>query len=216
MIRTSDATDRFSPSRSNRRSCSTRSSFTCVGRGMSPISSRKIVPPLASSKRPLRSSTAPVKAPRLWPNSSDSRSVSGRAAQLTATNGRSARGPPWWIARAIISFPVPLSPRSSTVAREEATLVTAAKTSCIRLLWPMMLSIRYVFRIVFSNSCRWRRNSSWSRSIALWSFNDCPMRQPTTVSVRASLSSVRAPAGPLRSAAITPSVSEPMRMGTAT
>ena len=51
------------------------------------------MPPLASSNRPLRSSTAPVKAPRSWPNSSDSSSVSGSAAQLTATNGRSARGP---------------------------------------------------------------------------------------------------------------------------
>jgi hypothetical protein len=131
-------------------------------------------------------------------------------------NGRSARGPAWWIARAIISFPVPLSPRSSTVARDDATLVTAAKTSCIRLLCPMMLSIRYVFRIVFSNSRRWRRNSSCSRSIALWSLIDCPMRAPTTARVRASLSSDRPAAGPLRSAAITPSVSEPMRIGTAT
>ena len=34
------------------RSCSTRSSFTCTAGVMSPISSRKSVPPLASSKRP--------------------------------------------------------------------------------------------------------------------------------------------------------------------
>ena len=40
------------PSRSNSRSCSTRSSLTCVARLMSPISSRNSVPPSASSKRP--------------------------------------------------------------------------------------------------------------------------------------------------------------------
>ena len=33
---------------------------------------------------------APVNAPRSWPNSSDSSSVSGSAAQLTATNGHAA------------------------------------------------------------------------------------------------------------------------------
>ena len=35
--------------------------------------------------------SAPVNAPRSWPNSSLSSSVSGKAAQLTATNGRSPR-----------------------------------------------------------------------------------------------------------------------------
>ena len=54
---------------------------------MSPISSRKIVPPLACSKRPGLSATAPVNAPCTWPNSSDSISSSGIAAQLTSTNG---------------------------------------------------------------------------------------------------------------------------------
>ena len=39
--------------RSNSRSCSTRNSFTCTSGETSPISSRKIVPPLASSKRPI-------------------------------------------------------------------------------------------------------------------------------------------------------------------
>ena len=54
-----------------RRSCSTRSSATCVLGEMSPISSRKRVPPSAASKRPFLRATAPVKAPRSWPNSSD-------------------------------------------------------------------------------------------------------------------------------------------------
>ncbi len=50
------------------------------------------MPPAASSKRPLRSLIAPVNAPFSWPNSSLSSSVSGRAAQLTVTNG--LRGAP--------------------------------------------------------------------------------------------------------------------------
>ena len=53
---------------------------------MSPISSRKIVPPSATSNLPRRSATAPVKAPRTWPKSSLSISSSGIAAQLTSTN----------------------------------------------------------------------------------------------------------------------------------
>ncbi len=51
------------PSLSNSRSWSTRSSFTCVEGVSSPISSRKIVPPWASSKRPFFCARASVKAP---------------------------------------------------------------------------------------------------------------------------------------------------------
>ena len=68
-------------------SCSTRSTLACVFRLMSPISSRKIVPPSATSNLPRRSATAPVNAPRTWPKSSLSISSSGIAAQLTSTNG---------------------------------------------------------------------------------------------------------------------------------
>ena len=42
---------------------------------------------------PRRVSLAPVKAPLRKPNSSDSNSSSGMAAQLTATNGLSRREP---------------------------------------------------------------------------------------------------------------------------
>ena len=65
-------------------------------------------------EQPLRSARASVKAPRAWPNNSLSSSVSGKAAQLTATNG--CRAPPalLWIARATSSLPVPLSPVIST------------------------------------------------------------------------------------------------------
>ena len=42
-------------------------------------------------EQPFVSPTAPVNAPRTWPNSSDSSSVSVSAPQLTGTNGRAAR-----------------------------------------------------------------------------------------------------------------------------
>src|SRR6267154_2627075 len=58
------------PSRSNSLSCSTRRSLVCNSRGISPISSKKIVPPLATSKRPMRCAIAPVNAPFSCPNSS--------------------------------------------------------------------------------------------------------------------------------------------------
>jgi hypothetical protein len=52
------------PTRSNFCSCSTRSTFACVERLMSPISSRKIVPPCACSNFPIFVCDAPVNAPR--------------------------------------------------------------------------------------------------------------------------------------------------------
>ena len=62
-----------------------RSSLAWSGWLMSAISSRKIVPPSASSTRPGFCFSAPVKAPFSWPNSSLSSSVSGMAAQLMRT-----------------------------------------------------------------------------------------------------------------------------------
>ncbi len=50
------------------------------------------MPEPAISKRPFRSPTAPVNEPRTWPNSSDSSSVSERAATFAATNGPDFRG----------------------------------------------------------------------------------------------------------------------------
>src|SRR4030095_13271455 len=46
---------------------------------------------------------APVNAPRSNPKSSDSRSCSGNAAQLMATNGPPDRGEWWWMKRAMTS-----------------------------------------------------------------------------------------------------------------
>ena len=90
--RASVRSTRVPPRRWNSWSCSTRRSFAWIAGDMSPTSSRKSVPPLACSKRPMRWRSAPVKAPRSCPNSSDSSSVSGSAAQFTLTSGPSARG----------------------------------------------------------------------------------------------------------------------------
>ena len=77
---------------------------------MSPISSRKIVPPSACSNFPVFFSVAPVKAPFSWPKSSDSMSSSGMAAQLTWTKVSRALRLWAWMDRATSSLPVPLSP----------------------------------------------------------------------------------------------------------
>ena len=64
-----------------------RSSLGCSARGISPISSRKSVPPSASSKTPVRSETAPLKAPRTCPKSSLSMRFSGMAPQSIGNEG---------------------------------------------------------------------------------------------------------------------------------
>ena len=95
ITRTSTLIGRESPTRSTSRSCSTRSSFICSGALIVPTSSRKSVPLCACSNRPTRLPTAPVNAPRTWPNSSASSSVSGIALQLIATNWLLRRGLLW-------------------------------------------------------------------------------------------------------------------------
>ena len=67
------------------------------------------------------SRVAPVKAPALCPKSSLSMSVSGMAAQLTVTNGLSARLLALWMARAQNPLPVPVSPSSSTEMSRSST-----------------------------------------------------------------------------------------------
>ena len=73
-------------------SSSTRSSLAWSAGAISPISSRKSVPPSASSNHPLRSDVAPVNEPRTWPNSIDSASSPGMATQFTGMNGPADRG----------------------------------------------------------------------------------------------------------------------------
>ena len=81
---------------------------------------------------PLCACTAPVNAPRAWPNSSDSSSGSGIAPQLTPTNGLSRRGLARWMARASSSLPVPESPKISTLASESATSRACRSRSSMR------------------------------------------------------------------------------------
>ena len=80
-----------------------------------------MLPPLAGAKRPFLFDVAPVKAPRTWPNSSDSSSVSGMAAQFTLMSGMRRSALRSWIARATSSLPVPVSPVMSTVLLVSAT-----------------------------------------------------------------------------------------------
>ncbi len=93
------------------------------------ISSRKMVPPSASTKRPGWSATAPVKAPFTWPKSSLSSSVSVRAPQSCTTRGMSLRPLSRWMTRASTSLPVPVSPWSSTATRWGAATRTNSSTS---------------------------------------------------------------------------------------
>ena len=140
----------------------TRSTFACVRALMSPISSRKMVPPSACTNLPICLTVAPVNAPFSWPNSSDSISSSGMAAQLIFTNGLSARSPLRWISQATSSLPVPLSPVISTVACAGAALAIASRTPFIAFDSPTS-------RRLASTWCR-RRRFSWRsrlRSMAL-------------------------------------------------
>ena len=86
------------------------------------------MPPLATSKRPFFEAMAEVKAPLTWPKSVDSSSSEGMAPVLMGTNGLSRRGELAWMALAMISLPVPLSPWIKTVDRLGATCATRSKT----------------------------------------------------------------------------------------
>ena len=108
--------------------------------GVSAISSKKKVPPSASSNRPLRALTAPVNEPLACPNSSLSSKVSVMAAQLTGTKGRSPRLLFACTAFATSSLPVPLSPVMSTMASVGAMRTMRPRTSRTARERPMMFS----------------------------------------------------------------------------
>ena len=123
-MRTSACKDLLPPTLSKVLSCNTRNNFTCIGIGISPISSKNSVPPSANSKRPLRAEKAPVNAPFSCPNNSLSNSSAGIAPQLTGTKGPLFRPDTSWIARATTSLPVPDSPKINTLALLSATCST--------------------------------------------------------------------------------------------
>src|SRR5438105_2261309 len=116
MTRTSTCSMRPAPTGWISPSCSARRSLACTGSGSSPTSSSTSVPPSASAKNPRRAWVAPVKAPRVCPNSSASASSPGIAAQLKRTSGPLARLLSAWISAATSSLPVPVSPRTSTAS----------------------------------------------------------------------------------------------------
>ena len=93
------------------------------------------MPPLALWRSPRRVSAAPVKAPLRKPNSSDSNSSAGMAAQFTATNGFSRRAPEKCTDRASSSLPTPVSPWMSKVVSRSATERSTSKTSRMAALW---------------------------------------------------------------------------------
>ena len=137
-MRTSTLRQPVPPTRSISFSCSTRRILTCRPGSISPISSRKMVPPSASSKRPGRERRACVKAPFSWPKSSLSRRSRGMAPQLTGTKGLSALGLAACRARTSNSLPVPDSPVTSTVLSVGATLPRILNTPARLALCPMI------------------------------------------------------------------------------
>ena len=137
IIRASDLIISLPPTRVNPPSCKTRSNRVWASGGISPISSRKSVPPLAWAKRPSMRRSAPVNAPFSWPKSSDSIKSRGMAAILSATNGPFLRKPRSWSARATTSLPVPLSPVIITDRSVETSLAMDRKISCMAGDWPI-------------------------------------------------------------------------------
>ncbi len=87
------------------------------------------------------------------------------APQLMATNGAPLRLERVWMARATSSFPVPLSPVTSTVVLKSAILETVRKMSSISLLFARMDSNWFSFWIC-SRRARFSRRRV-SRSSAL-------------------------------------------------
>src|ERR1700676_4885343 len=83
-----------------------------------------MVPPFANSNRPRRRCIAPVNAPFSWPKSSEDISDGARAAQFTLTKARCDRRDRLWMARAISSLPVPVSPLTRTLESVGATFIS--------------------------------------------------------------------------------------------
>ncbi len=150
-----------------------------MGRGISPTSSRKRVPPFAASKSPGRSAVAPVKAPRECPKSSLSRRDSLTAPQFTPMNGPSAHAELSCTKRAMRSFPVPLSPVMSTV---ESTLAivramsTTRRISGLRATMPEGSSSMLATRASRRVRSRSRRSVLLSASATSFSAASIPSR----------------------------------------
>ena len=147
--------------------------------GRSPISSRKSVPPSASSKRPWRRLTAPVNAPFSCPKSSLSIRLGGSAAQFTRTSARDRRRLRSWTARPNSSLPVPVSPSSNTAQLSGATCASRSRASRITELWPTISSKSWTvlissLRQTLSAVNRWL--SCWISAMLARSAESCRLR----------------------------------------
>lgn len=158
MKRASNFWVREDPTRSNSRVSSTRSSFCCCGMGMFATSSMKRVPPVASSKRPIRFSLASVNAPLTCPKSSLSKTPSGIPPMLTEMREASARLEFWCIRFAMTPLPVPFSPVMRMLASESATLSMTSSTGFIARDWAMKPETPSLRSVRFSS----RRRPDWS------------------------------------------------------
>ncbi|PYR94575.1 MAG: hypothetical protein DMF84_05325 [Acidobacteria bacterium] len=107
-----------------------------------------------------------MNAPRTWPNSSLSNSVSTTAEQLTVTKRRSRRGPVLWRARATSSLPVPVSPLMSAVRTCGARRRIMPKSSCMTGPRPIIPQNSRRRATSLSIVSRFRRRSISSRTPA--------------------------------------------------
>ena len=117
-------------------SCNARNTFACAFKLMSPISSKKMVPPFACSNLPIRCFMAEVKEPFSWPNNSLSINSPGIAAQFTSTIGPVLRLLFSCIHLATSSLPTPLSPVISTLASVGATFSIVSFIFLMPILLP--------------------------------------------------------------------------------
>ena len=137
------------------------------------------MPLSACSNRPRRAAAAPVKAPRSWPNNSDSNKSLGIAAVLMAINGFSARGLCLCSALATSSLPLPDSPLINTVACERLSRPMARKTSCMAGAWPIIsgvssrTTLSTAWRIL-SSTARLITSIAWSTSNGLAKYSNAP------------------------------------------
>ena len=154
-----------------------------------------MVPLSASSKRPMRSVRASVKAPFTCPKSSLSKVPSGSAPVLTATIGMEARGDRMCSVRATTSFPVPCSPVTITLASEGPMRAMVCNTGCmagadaIKSGAPSARNRRASASRCWVR-CNARCNSTWVRKMAsrrsfsqgFWIKSRAPRRMASTAS----------------------------------
>ena len=158
------------PTRLNVPSWMTRSSSACRGTGSSPTSSRKSVPPSASSKAPARGGgrageRALLVAEELAARTATARPCCSRAPPAASCCGRGSSS---WMSCATRSFPVPLSPVISTAASVNRATSTASRSTARQAGLSPTRKLR-TWRHSTSSSivCQRRRRSATCRAVAV-------------------------------------------------